>query len=243
MGGSGETVRVNDRIYSELAEAYDRSSATGPPNALYDRPTILRLLGPLAGRDVLELGCAGGHLTQRLVDGGAAVLAVDKSEEMVRVARQRLAGRATVEAADLEEPLCMVDDTSVDLVVASLVLHYLADWGPLLAEAHRCLRPGGTIVVSIHHPINGWLLSEQDNYHRTELIEEAWQVGGVSVAARMWRRPISAVFTPLLEAGFIIDAVVEPEPDLDESAVPDDRMRTALNTRPVFLYVRARRVA
>lgn len=234
---------MNDRIYTELADEYDRSSATGAPNALYDRPTILQLLGRLAGRKVLELGCAGGHLTQRLADGGAAVLAVDKSEEMVRAARQRLAGRATVEAADLEEVLRMVTDTSVDLVVASLVLHYLADWGPLLTEAHRCLRPGGALVLSIHHPITGWRLSEQDNYHRTELIEEEWHVGGVPVAAQMWRRPISAVFTPLLEAKFAIDAVVEPQPDLNEAAVPDDRMRTALNTKPVFLYVRALRVA
>lgn len=234
---------MNDRIYTELADEYDHSSATGAPNALYDRPTILQLLGPLAGRDVLELGCAGGHLTQQLVDGGANVLAVDKSEQMIRTARQRLAGRATVEVADLEEPLRMVSDASVDLVAASLVLHYVADWGPLLTEAHRCLRPRGALVLSVHHPITGWLLSDQSNYHRTEIIEEEWHYDSGPVAAQMWRRPISAVFTPLLEAKFTIDAVVEPQPDLDESAVSDDRMRTALNTRPVFLYVRALRVA
>lgn len=43
---------MSDHIYDELADRYAASSATGPPNALYDRPTILRLLGPLDGRRV-----------------------------------------------------------------------------------------------------------------------------------------------------------------------------------------------
>jgi hypothetical protein len=73
------------------------------------------------------------------------------------------------------------------------------------------------------------------------LIEEERRFDGVPVTVQMWRRPISAVFTPLLEADFTVDSVVEPSPDLDETMVPDERMRTALNTKPVFLYVRALR--
>lgn len=137
----------------------------------------------------------------------------------------------------------MVGDASVDSVVATLVLHYLADWRPILAENHRCLRPGGALVLSIHHPITGWLLSDRSDYHRIELIEEDWTVGGVPVTAQMWRRSISAVFTPLLDAGFAIDAVVEPSPELDESGVPDERARTILTMRPVFLFIRALRAA
>lgn len=88
--GLRDTVRVQDRIYTELADEYDRSSATGPSNALYDRPTILQLLGPWSdGRS--WSWAVRGHLTQQLVDGGAAVVAADKSEEMVRGARRRLA--------------------------------------------------------------------------------------------------------------------------------------------------------
>jgi hypothetical protein len=45
----------------------------------------------------------------------------------------------------------------------------------------------------------------------------------------------------LLHQGLVIDAVYEPEPRFDERAVPDDRMREALNASPVFLYVRATR--
>lgn len=197
------------------------------------------MLGPLEGRRVLDLGCAGGYLTEKLVDAGAEVLALDKSEEMVEATKQRVDGRAQVEVADLNEPLTMVPDQSMDLVVASLVLHYLPDWTLVLSEVMCMPRPGGALVMSIHHPITGWLRSDMVDYHRVELIEEDWDVDGVPVTAQMWRRPISAVLTPLLEQRFLIGAVHEPVPHFDEDAVPDERMRNALNTSPVFLYVRA----
>jgi len=232
---------MGDHIYNELADRYARSSASGAPNALYDRPTILRLLGPVQGRRVLDLGCAAGHLTHELVLAGADVVALDKSERMVAHARRLVDGRARVEVADLSQPLHMVDSHSMDLVAASLVLHYLPDWQGVISEVYRVLKPGGALVMSVHHPITGWSRSDRTDYHRLELIEEKWNVDGVETTAKMWRRPVSAVFTPLLNQGLVIDLVHEPEPSFDERAVPDERMRQALNTSPVFLYIRATR--
>ena len=54
----------------------------------------------------------------------------------------------------------------------------------------------------------------------------------------MFRRPISGVFGELRKAGFAIDVVDEPLPsNLPERT--DARMRVALTTQPVFLFVRA----
>lgn len=232
---------MSDHIYGELADRYARASASSAPNALYDRPAILRLLGPVHGRRVLELGCAAGHLTHELLLAGADVVGLDKSEQMVEHARQLVNGRARIEVADLGQPLYMIDSNSMDLVTASLVLHYLPDWNGILGEVHRVLRPGGVLVLSVHHPITGWLRSDRTDYHQVELIEEDWNVDGVTTTAQMWRRPVSAIFAPLLDQGFVIDTVHEPEPGFDERAVPDEHMRQALNASPVFLYVRATR--
>ena len=234
---------MGDHIYDELADRYIRSSAHGPPNALYDRPTIKRLLGSVDGRRVLELGCAAGYLTRDLLDEGAEVVALDKSEKMVAHARELTRGRARVEVADLSEPLAFIEDGSMDLAVASLVLHYLPDWDVVLSETFRALRPGGALVMSVHHPITGWLRSDQTDYHRTELIDEVWNVDGVETTAHMWRRPVSAIFTPLLARGFVVDAVHEPAPDFSEESVPSEKMRVALNNSPVFLFIRAVRPA
>jgi SAM-dependent methyltransferase len=50
--------------------------------------------------------------------------------------------RCGTRRACLGSPLPFPDDTFDD-VTASLVLHYLEDWGPALAELRRVLKPGG----------------------------------------------------------------------------------------------------
>lgn len=233
-------VSSND-FYADHPEIYAEHSAHSGPNAYYERPAILRLAGDLAGRRVLELGCAGGALTEVLLDGGADVVALDRDPRLVELARRRVGQRGRVAVADLEEPLDVVPTASVDLVIASLVLHYVADWRPLLSELHRCLVPGGALVFSVHHPITGWRLSDQADYHRTELVRERWDLDGHEVTASMYRRPLSQVFGPLRAAGFTIDAVEEPQP-VEGAPLAEDLLRI-LQTAPVFLFVRAERPA
>ena len=224
--------------YRRLADTYARQSVDNPVQASYDRPAILRLAGDVDGKRVLELGCAAGLLTEQLADRGADVLAVDREPRMVELARARLAGRADVAVADLEDPFDDIATGSVDVVVASLVLHYVEDWAPLLAELHRVLVPGGVLVFSVHHPITGWILSDRTDYHRTELVDEAWRWEDERLTASLYRRPLSAVFGSLRAGGFTIDVVDEPRPG-HLPAHTDDRVRAALTTAPVFLFVRA----
>ena len=224
------------KIFGDHAERYTSFAESSGPNAHYDRPAILRLAGDLAGKRVLELGSAGGGLTEHLAAAGAEVLGLDHDPRLVEIARNRLGSRARFETADLNEPLTMVPNAAADLVVASLVLHYVADWTPLLTELRRCLKPGGALVFSIHHPITGWLRSDGTDYHRVELISEDWDWNGVTVTGHMYRRPVSAVFTALLEAGFTIDAVEKPQPT---PGVEDPKLAEILRGQPVFLFVRA----
>jgi SAM-dependent methyltransferase len=227
-----------DAIYRQHADTYARRSEHSLPNAAYDRPAILRLAGDMTDRRVLELGCAAGVLTGQLVDRGATVLALDGEPRMAALARQRLGGSARVEIADLEQPLDMVPDACIDLVVASLVLHYIEDWRPLLGELHRCLVPGGALVFSIHHPITGWQLSGKADYHRTELVSEQWDWDGQTVTAQMYRRPLSAIFGQLRGAGFIVDVVDELQPETAEEPSNPELIHI-LQTQPVFLFFRA----
>ena len=227
---------ADDGIFAEHADTYARMSVQSPPNTHYDRPAILRLAGDLTGKRVLELGCAAGVLTAQLADRGADVLALDREPRLVELARERMGERARVEVADLERPLDVASE-SVDVVVASLVLHFLADWAPILGELRRCLVPGGALVFSVHHPITGWLLSDQTDYHRTELVREEWDWLGQRVTARMYRRPLSAIFGALRAAGFTVDVVDEPRPDPDPDI--DPALFQILETKPVFLFVRA----
>lgn len=228
---------MSDAIYRDYADVYAAFAETSLTNASYERPAMLKLAGDLDGKRVLELGCAAGGLTARLIERGADVLALDREPGLVDRARQRLGERARFQVTDLEEPLDIVPTASMDVVVASLVLHYLRDWKPLLTELHRILLPGGPLIFSIHHPITGWALSDHADYHRTELIHEDWNWDGLPVTAGMYRRPLSDVFDSLRSAGFTIDIIDEPLPEPVNDG--DQRVMNVLATQPVFLFVRA----
>src|SRR4029077_1143362 len=103
-------------FWQRHGDTWARRSEHGLPNAAYDRPAILCLAGDITGRRVLELGCAAGVLTRKLVDRGASVLALEREPRMADLARQRLNGCARVEVADVEQPLDMVPDACIDLV-------------------------------------------------------------------------------------------------------------------------------
>jgi hypothetical protein len=101
------------------------------------------------------------------------------------------------------------------------------------------LEPGGALVFSLHHPIVGWLLSDQADYHRTELISETWDWDDMTVTAQWYRRPLSSIFGELRQAGFAIDVVEEPR--IPSAPDADPELLHTLNTQPFFLFVRALR--
>jgi SAM-dependent methyltransferase len=223
--------------YDAMAAAYD---GRGPYNELYERPATIALLGDVAGRRVLEVGSGPGVLTGWLVDHGAAVVAIDASAEMVKVARRRVGDRAKILVADMTEPLDFAVDGSVDVVVASLVLHYAADWAPVLSEFNRVLAADGVVVFSVHHPAMDWARHSPDDYFALKEVTETWSMDGQSFEVTFWRRPLRAVTDAIEAAGFVIDRLAEPEPaaSLRERDPEADR---EIRTRPTFLFFRLRK--
>ena len=223
--------------YDEFSEAYAAHAASNPYQALYDRPAILELAGAVAGKRVLDVGCAAGHLSSKLADAGAHVVGVDVSQGMVDCARRTHGDRIRFERADLREPLSFVETDSIDTITAALVLHYLADWGPTLAEFRRVLRGGGLLIMSVHHP-EDWHWFERPNYFQIEQVTDKFEMVGECHRVQFYRRPLSATFKALRRAGFAIDDIAEPMPLPELRDVAPDAFER-LSTKPRFLYFRA----
>jgi ubiquinone/menaquinone biosynthesis C-methylase UbiE len=167
--------------YDRIAEGYTAENETSLLNAYYERPAMLELAGDVTGRRILDAGCGSGPLFATLRDRGAIVTGIDSSAGMVELARRRLGADADLRVADLAGPLLFPDGTFDD-VIASLVLHYLEDWGPTLAELRRVLTPGGRLIVSVEHPFVIFhmhqLAGDKINYFETRNRTEEWTMGG-----------------------------------------------------------------
>ncbi|MDP9072059.1 MAG: class I SAM-dependent methyltransferase [Actinomycetota bacterium] len=222
-----------------MAVEYAADNAESAFNAHYERPAMMSLVGEVEGRHVLEVGCGAGPLTAWLVDRGAAVTAMDVSPAMVQLAKERVRDRATFLVADLAEPLSFAGETTFDLVVASLVLHYVKSWEEPLREFRRVLKPDGAVLFSTHHPSMDWQLHCPDDYFAFKQVTETWLKGSREFEVTFWRRPLTAMTDAITSAGFLIEQLTEPEP----SAELRDRDREAyelLRTTPQFLFFRLR---
>jgi ubiquinone/menaquinone biosynthesis C-methylase UbiE len=216
---AGQAV-VND--YDRFAEAYSAGNEVSLYNAYYERPATLALAGDVAGRRILDAGCGSGPLSAALRDRGAIVTGFDKSAGMLKIARRRLGPDADLRVADLASPL-PYPDGAFDDVIASLVLHYLEDWTAPLAELRRVLRPGGRLICSVDHPLQGHpLLRPGTDYWATYRHGyESNTPGGLTLM--VWHRPLPAMVSAFIGAGFRIAAIEEPlhAPDAPRELLPE----------------------
>ncbi|MGZ9719031.1 class I SAM-dependent methyltransferase [Rhizobium miluonense] len=223
--------------YDAFAAAYDADNENNSWNAYYERPAILSMVGDVTGLRVLDAGCGGGAHAAALLDRGAILTGIDSSAGLLEIAERRLEGRARLLVADLNEPMPF-DDGCFDLILASLVMHYLPDWAPPLSEFARLLPQGGRLVFSTHHPFMDHQLEGHENYFETYSFSETWQRGGKSMTMRFWHRPLHSMLDALKSAGFQLELLNEPQPD------PGARSRFPeayhnLTTKPRFLFFSA----
>lgn len=213
---------------------------------------LLALLPDVDGRRVLDLGCGAGQLARYLATTGAAeVVGVDVSERMLALARAGWAHpRVTYRREAIEE--VAFPPARFDLIVSSLVLHYVDDYSELVLRIAGWLAPGGVLVYSTEHPIftarlpdDGWVLDDAgrrirwglDRYADEGARDEAWFVPGVRKVHRM----LATLINGLLDAELVVERVVEPIPS--EKWLTSHPLARDERRRPMFLLVRARKPA
>jgi len=238
--GTRTAGRTTANDYDSFAEAYSAENETSLYNAYYERPATLALAGEVAGHRILDAGCGAGPLLAALRDRGAIVTGVDSSARMLELARRRLGADASLHVADLRDPLPFPDG-AFDDVVASLVLHYLKDWEPTLAEFRRVLRPGGRLIVSVDHPFVAYTLTDpRPDYHATTSYSFEWTLRGQAAQMHFWRRPLHAMTGAFTVAGFRIATISEPQPDpAARELFPDDFDHLSTGMSFIFFVLRA----
>lgn len=233
------------KAYDKLAGDYERhvDSQSGH-NAYYERPAMIHLLpASMEQMTVLDAGCAAGWYTEQFLKRGARVTAVDLSPAMVEACKRRVGNEATVFACDITEDLPF-EDEAFDLIVSSLTLHYIEDWAPTFREFQRVLKPGGSLIYSVHHPFMDVKHFDRQDYFARELLTEVWnkpESGPVEVS--FYRRPIQEIIN-VTSSRFRIDQLIEPQPSLADKDNPEAREWMAkwyerLMTNPHFLIVKA----
>ncbi len=127
-------------------------ACTAPENRF-----ILRRLGDVRGKYLLDLGCGAGENSVYFATRGARCVAADYSPGMVEVALKLAHSNGVkVEGKVVNAMAIAFPDNTFDIVYASNLLHHIPDPKVAIQEAYRVLKPGGTLCFwdpLKHNPI------------------------------------------------------------------------------------------
>jgi len=228
-----DTVAANRRWWD--ADAEDYLAEHGDFLGLVDfvwcpeglRESEAGLLGDVAGRRVLEVGCGSAPCARWLADHGAQVIGLDLSVGMLRQAVD--AARET----GICVPLVQADatrlpfaDRSFDLACSAFgAVPFVADSAAVMREVVRVLRPGGWWVFAVTHPMR-WIFPDdpgeagltvaQSYFDRTPYVE----VDGLGQPTYVeHHRTLGDRVREIVAAGLTLEDLIEPEwpPDLDRN--------------------------
>jgi 2-polyprenyl-6-hydroxyphenyl methylase / 3-demethylubiquinone-9 3-methyltransferase len=126
----------------------------GPSKPLHDlNPLRLRYIErtvSLPGKQVLDVGCGGGILSEAMARAGAQVLGIDLSQSVLDVAElHALEGKVGVEyRAVAAEDLAQERPAAFDVVTCMEMLEHVPDPAAGVAALAALAKPGGTVIVS-----------------------------------------------------------------------------------------------
>jgi ubiquinone/menaquinone biosynthesis C-methylase UbiE len=189
---------IYDRIAADYADRFgdDLKNGSGDRAVLDVALASARGSGP-----VLDLGCGPGQIAAIAIAAGMQAIGIDISPNMLAVARRRVPLGMFLRADARALPLTAA---SCRAAAAFYLLHHLpsAALSSVLAELHRVLEPGGTLVIATHLGTGPqWVSSEWHGI--TERVAIACY-GKDELAARV------------AAAGFDIESVGSRAPRADE---------------------------
>ena len=129
---------------------------------------------------------------------------------MVEATKRRIGEKAKILCMDLEEQLPFEDET-FDVIISSLVLHYIKDWSKPFREFQRILKPNGNLLFSVHHPFMDIKMSVNGDYFYNELIIDQWKREGKLIEVPFYRRPLHEIVNETI-AYFSLEKLIEPQP-------------------------------
>lgn len=226
--------------YSQMSRSIDGLKGAGEWHVLK------QMLPDFQGKRMLDLGCGFGWHCQYAVEQGAAfALGIDISENMLNEAKQKnnspLIEYKCLAVEDFDYPVA-----AFDVVISSLTFHYLESFSEICRQVNQCLTRGGSFVFSVEHPIftaygsQSWYYDENGNRLHWP-VDRYFSEGErkalfLEVEITKYHKTLTTYVNTLIQNGFEITALVEPEPDETMLDIPG--MKEELR-RPMMLLVSA----
>jgi ubiquinone/menaquinone biosynthesis C-methylase UbiE len=178
-----ERAAAAERYFEAHADDWDAIRSLYVPERDVEAAMAKLLGGRTVGR-LVDLGTGTGRMIELFGGEASRALGVDRSPEMLRLARAKLAD--AVPGAELRQgdlTALPLNDNIADTVILHQVLHFVPQPGAALAEAARLVADGGRMLIVDFAPHEREELRARDAHQRLGFSDgqiAAWlQAGGL----------------------------------------------------------------
>lgn len=238
--------KYDEKIFFDKYSQMDRSRQG--LQAAGEWPELQKLLPDFTGKRVLDLGCGyGWHCRYAAEQGAAWVLGTDISHKMLDVAHARNPMPNVEYRCAAMEDLNFAPE-SFDVILSSLAFHYVSDFEQMVQKIAQWLIPGGELIFSAEHPVFT-AYGTQDWYYAPDgkilhfPVDRYFEEGPrqaifLGEAVTKYHRTLTTYLETLLQQGFVLRHVVEPQPPESMRDLPGMQEEWR---RPMMLLISARK--
>lgn len=226
-------------------------------------PNLLRILGDVKGRKILDLACGQGILAEKLRDSGAHVTGIDAGKQLIKLAEEKALGiqekgsHKVVYHVAQAENLPMLKDKSFDVIVCVLALQNIENLQKTVQEAKRVLGPLGRFIFVLNHPsfrnpkVTSWGHSDEDGlqYRRVDeyMSESSVKIDMTPGSIKdkkftvSFHRPLQVYMKALAKSGLLVTHLEEWTSHKESERGPHKRREDkARREIPLFMCIEAK---
>jgi 2-polyprenyl-3-methyl-5-hydroxy-6-metoxy-1,4-benzoquinol methylase len=222
-------------------------------------PAVLKELGDLRGKKLLDIACGEGAFSRLAAGSGATVTGFDAAPSLVAGAKRSAPNNASYLVADAENFSAVLKGEKFDAAVCVLALQNIRHFERTIQNAAAALKPGAVFVVAMNHPVFriprqsawGWEEERKIQYRRIDAYLSDMEIPIVahpgeqrSAKTFSYHHPLSAYVNELGKNGLAVTAMEElisnRLSDPGARAKAENRARTEI---PMFLLLRAKKIS
>ncbi len=134
-----------ERYFAGHAEQWDAIRSLHVADSAVEA-RMRALLGPRLGR-MIDIGTGTGRMLEIFAPAASHAVGIDRSPEMLRLARAKLEGRVGCDLRQGDIAALPFEDGVADTIILHQVLHFIPAPETALAEAARLIAPGGRMLI------------------------------------------------------------------------------------------------
>ncbi|WP_239734332.1 class I SAM-dependent methyltransferase [Mammaliicoccus sp. G-M28] len=241
-----------DNIYDNSAffEGYkNKRNSHLSYNEVVEMPEMKRLMPDLFGKQILDIGCGMGNLINYMLTYNPNhIIGVEQSKNMIDESSKKFKDKPVT--LYHEDFMKLNIDETFDVIVSSLVFHYIEDFKKCCQKLNQLLKSEGTLLFTMEHPIQTATMDpevskEDENgiYLRMEhyFDETIRSANWIGQDVFKYHHTIETIFNSLINSGFEIECIKDLGQSEEVFKYYDEERINKLKQFPPFILIKAKK--